>query len=98
MGGGAWIVRVRAGPDGSPLIIRYWDFAFEEPENPATDDEYLEELDRLFCQAVERQLVSDVELGAYLSGGMDSGSVTAIAARHIKEIKSFTCGFDLTSA
>ena len=92
------ILRVRAGPDGSPLISRYWDFAFEAPENPATDDEYLEELDRLFCQAVERQLVSDVELGAYLSGGMDSGSVTAIAARHIKEIKSFTCGFDLTSA
>ena len=34
----------------------------------------------LFQQAVNRQLVSDVELGSYLSGGMDSGSITAIAA------------------
>jgi asparagine synthase (glutamine-hydrolysing) len=48
---------------------------------PASKAEYLEELDRLFRQAVNRQLVSDVELGAYLSGGMDSGSITAIAAQ-----------------
>ena len=40
-------------------------------------------------------MVSDVEVGAYLSGGMDSGSITAIAAREIPNIKSFTCGFDL---
>jgi asparagine synthase (glutamine-hydrolysing) len=58
----------------------------------------VEELDRLFRQAVNRQLVSDVELGAYLSGGMDSGSITAIAASHFPNLKSFTCGFDLSSA
>jgi len=76
----------------------YWDFNFQEPEKPATEEEYVEELDRLFCQAVNRQLVSDVEIGAYLSGGMDSGSITAIAAAHFPFIKSFTCGFDLHSA
>ena len=47
---------------------------------------------------MNRQLVSDVEIGAYLSGGMDSGSVTALAARQLPYIKSFTCGFDLSSA
>lgn len=76
----------------------YWDYSFTEPDSPAGDDEYLEELDRLFCQAVNRQLVSDVDVGSYLSGGMDSGSITAIAARQIPNLKSFTCGFDLRSA
>ena len=41
----------------------------------------LEELDHLFRQAVNRQLISDVDIGSYLSGGMDSGSITALAAR-----------------
>ena len=78
--------------------IRYWDFNFREPEHPATEKEYLDELDRLFHQVVNRQLVSDVELGSYLSGGMDSGSITAIAATQLPYIKTFTCGFDLHSA
>ena len=76
----------------------YWDLKFTEPENPSSKEEYLEELDRLFKQAVQRQLVSDVELGAYLSGGMDSGSITAIASKSFEYLKSFTCGFDLSSA
>jgi asparagine synthase (glutamine-hydrolysing) len=42
--------------------------------------------------------VSDVDVGAYLSGGMDSGSITAVAAMQLPYIKSFTCGFDLHSA
>jgi asparagine synthase (glutamine-hydrolysing) len=78
--------------------VRYWDYRFREPEQPLSKQEYIEELDRLFRQAVNRQLVSDVELGAYLSGGMDSGSITAIAARSFPYLKTFTCGFDLSSA
>jgi asparagine synthase (glutamine-hydrolysing) len=76
----------------------YWDYNFSEPDNHNNEREYLEQLDWLFRQAVSRQLVSDVELGAYLSGGMDSGSITAIAARQLPYLKSFTCGFDLNSA
>ena len=76
----------------------YWDFQFREPDRPASDEEYVEELDRLFSQAVRRQLVSDVEVGSYLSGGIDSGLITAIASRHLPGMKSFVCGFDLTSA
>ncbi|WP_108468425.1 asparagine synthase (glutamine-hydrolyzing) [Polynucleobacter difficilis] len=76
----------------------YWDYRFREPEQQKKPQEYLEELDRLFNQAVKRQLIGDVELGAYLSGGMDSGSITAIAANKFPNLKSFTCGFDLSSA
>ena len=76
----------------------YWDYNFRQPDQQATDQEYREELDRLFTQAVNRQLVTDVELGSYLSGGMDSGSITAIAAKSYPYLKTFTCGFDLSSA
>jgi asparagine synthase (glutamine-hydrolysing) len=79
-------------------LTQYWDYRFREPERPASKAEYVEELDRLFKQAVNRQLVSDVELGAYLSGGMDSGSITAVAAQSFANLKTFTCGFDLSSA
>ena len=77
---------------------QYWDFKFEEPKKPANKREYIEELERLFCKAVNRQMVSDVELGSYLSGGIDSGSIAAIAAAEINNLKTFTCGFDLSSA
>ncbi len=79
-------------------FTQYWDYDFREPEHKSSDEEYREELDRLFKQAVNRQLVTDVELGSYLSGGMDSGSITAIAAKSYPYMKTFTCGFDLNSA
>ena len=77
---------------------KYWDYSFSEPQGRIDESEYLEELDRLFSKAVSRQLVSDVDVGSYLSGGMDSGSITAIAAKQLSYMKSFTCGFDLNSA
>jgi len=79
-------------------ITPYWDYQFSEPEHPVDPREYREELDRLMQQAVSRQLVTDVELGSYLSGGMDSGTLTALAARELPYVKTFTCGFDLSSA
>ena len=78
--------------------VRYWDYAFREPLEPAGADEYAEELDRLFRQAVSRQLVSDVPVGGYLSGGIDSGAISAMAAQQMPYLKSFTVGFDLSSA
>lgn len=81
-----------------PVPVRYWDFDFREPGAQKDEREYLEELDRLLRQAVTRQLISDVDVGAYLSGGMDSGTITAIAGAQLPYMKSFTCGFDLHSA
>jgi asparagine synthase (glutamine-hydrolysing) len=77
---------------------RYWDFHFQEPENAPDEAEALDELDRLFRQAVSRQMISDVDVGAYLSGGMDSGSITALAAQQLPFMRTFTVGFDLNSA
>lgn len=94
---GCW-QSVRLGESEMAAPVRYWDYAFSEPSGPVNEADAIDELDHLFQQAVKRQLVSDVDVGAYLSGGMDSGSVTAIAARELSYMKSFTCGFDLTSA
>ncbi len=94
---GCYAVIEKGGP-AHPSPTRYWDYAFHEPQQAADEREYIEELDRLFRQAVGRQLVSDVDVGTYLSGGMDTGSITAVAAQQVPYIKSFTCGFDLSSA
>jgi asparagine synthase (glutamine-hydrolysing) len=90
-------LQVRGGMT-SMRPVRYWDFHFEEPEAARPEEQYLEEVDHLFRQAVSRQIVSDVEVGSYLSGGMDSGSITALAARQLPWMRTFTVGFDLSSA
>ncbi|MDD2696650.1 MAG: asparagine synthase (glutamine-hydrolyzing) [Candidatus Pacebacteria bacterium] len=79
-------------------LKKYWDFSFTEERNKKSEKEYSEELDRLFKQAVKRQLISDVEIGAYLSGGIDTGSITAITSQFFPNLKTFCVGFDLTSA
>ena len=91
-------MRVQAGASVLPEPRQFWDFEFVD--EPVTTDAAaeLEELDRLFRQAVNRQLVSDVPLGSYLSGGIDSGSITAVAASQLRHMRSFTVGFDLHSA
>ncbi len=90
-------MQVREG-SGSAVPVRYWDYRFQEPEGVVDDDACLDELDFLFQQAVSRQLISDVDVGAYLSGGIDSGSIAALAAKQMPYIRTFTVGFDLNSA
>lgn len=95
----ATLGRISLGTKSKTLQLdHYWDYHFEEPKKPKDTREYEEELDHLLQQAVRRQLVTDVELGSYLSGGMDSGTLTALASRDLPYIKTFTCGFDLSSA
>jgi asparagine synthase (glutamine-hydrolysing) len=77
---------------------QYWDFDFQEPDEQYDVLEWEEELARLLANAVSRQLVSDVEIGSYLSGGMDSGSITALSSKCLADMKTFTVGFDLSSA
>ena len=82
----------------TPQIRTWWDYPFGAEPLRISEEEAAEELHRLFVQAVVRQTVSDVAVGSYLSGGMDSGSITAIAGRHLPRLRTFTGGFDLSSA
>ncbi len=63
----------------------------------ARDEDLSARVSDTFSRAVSRQLVSDVEIGAYLSGGMDSGSIVAVAGRALGRLMTFTGGFDLTN-
>jgi asparagine synthase (glutamine-hydrolysing) len=91
-------IRVREGAAVLAEPASFWDFRFADDPVTGDAEEQIEELDRLFRQAVNRQLVSDVPLGSYLSGGIDSGSITAVAAGQLPHMRSFTVGFDLHSA
>ncbi|RYE30290.1 MAG: asparagine synthase (glutamine-hydrolyzing) [Hyphomicrobiales bacterium] len=73
----------------------YWDYDFSKPL-AIGPDEAVAELETLMGRAVERQLVSDVPVGAYLSGGMDSGTLVALAAQHIPRMQTFTAGFEMS--
>ena len=89
--------QLSCGDDEADLTVtRYWDYHFKEKHSSLSVQDYQEELRRLFKQAVKRQLVSDVEVGSYLSGGIDSGSITAIASGALPNLKTFTCGFDMS--
>jgi asparagine synthase (glutamine-hydrolysing) len=56
-------------------------------------DDAKEKLKRLLEESVQRRLVSDVPLGAFLSGGIDSSIVTGLAAKHKPDLNTFSIGF-----
>jgi asparagine synthase (glutamine-hydrolysing) len=74
----------------------WWNYDFSQPNNNISFEDAKDETERLFRNAVARQMVSDVPVGSYLSGGMDSGSITALASTHVKRLTTFTCGFDMS--
>lgn len=73
----------------------WWDYDFTNTDEQISFQDAKEETERLFRQAVSRQMISDVPVGSYLSGGMDSGSITAVASSHLDRLSTFTCGFDM---
>lgn len=75
-------------------INKFWDLKLKEEKK--SENYYLKKLDKLFIDAVKRQLISDVPLGVFLSGGIDSTLVTSYMrkANPDTKIKSFSVGFE----
>lgn len=78
-------------PGRSPQIRRYWTLEYQ-PKLVGTDDELLDELEGRIEEALRLHLVSDVPVGAFLSGGLDSSLLVAMLAKRvgIKHLPTFT--------
>jgi asparagine synthase (glutamine-hydrolysing) len=81
--------------NGEIRTRRYWDLRFEaKSEDTRPDAELIEEYRERLREAVRLRLMADVPLGAFLSGGIDSATITALMSQLVDEpIKTFSVGF-----
>jgi asparagine synthase (glutamine-hydrolysing) len=82
--------------NGQTLVRRYWNLKFSNGADNRTENEIAEELGARLKEAVRARLISDVPLGVFLSGGLDSSSVVAMMAELMppSQIKTFAIGFE----
>ena len=80
-------------------VARYWQYQPEPQLDARPETELVEEFRARLDAAVARRLVADVPVGCFLSGGIDSSAVTALAMRHAGKdrIKAFSIGFEEAS-
>jgi len=82
---------------GKFQLAQYWRFLIEQNKDieSKSEKELIEELRHLLSQSVQRRLISDVPLGVFLSGGIDSSTILGLLGERVSKnkIKSFTIGF-----
>jgi asparagine synthase (glutamine-hydrolysing) len=80
---------------GATEMIQYWDIPLtDNPMGYKTEAEYVEDLRERLANAVKSRLVADVPVGLFLSGGVDSSLIAALAMRANPKLECFSIGFD----
>ncbi len=81
--------------DGKVEVKTYWDLRFARSyDAPKTKQEAVMQIRRIIDDAVKMRLISDVPLGAFLSGGLDSSTIVAMMRRHISDtLRTYTIGY-----
>ncbi len=99
------LVNVSKLPPGQALLVRqgrverrwsFYDLPYDQPVEPMSEAEAVERVRAQLARSVERQMVADVPVGAFLSGGLDSSAVVAFAREHARDgaLRCFTIGFE----
>jgi len=78
-------------------IKRYWALEVDTDPRPLSADQASEELRNLIDASVASQLVADVPVGCFLSGGIDSSVIVATASKYLERLRTFSIGFDISS-
>ena len=86
---------------GSPRLTRYWRYTLEPEESGKSESALASELLEILARATKRRLVADVPLGVFLSGGLDSSTIAALATKDrraggtlaLQGLQTFTIGF-----
>jgi asparagine synthase (glutamine-hydrolysing) len=82
-----------AAPGHSPRLQRYWDLHFA-PDHGRSEEYFVEKLMALLKESVQLHMVSEVPVGAFMSGGIDSSSVVAMMSQVASsKVKTFSIGF-----
>ena len=83
---------------GEKNFTRYWDYHFEEPDESFKKRRIYRRAGEIVYTICKTSTYFRCGAGLYLSGGMDSGSIAPISSNEFRDLKTFTCGFDLSSA
>lgn len=92
---------IRKVPPGSSILIsddsydvkRYWRLNGNEPYNKIGKADSIKKIRELLEESVEKRLMADVPVGAFLSGGLDSSSIVSLMSEKKEKVRTFSIGF-----
>lgn len=77
---------------GGVLLKQWWDLDYSREEHGVSESVWTEQVLETLDRCVEMEMIADVPLGAFLSGGVDSSSIVALMTKHAEKVTTYTTG------